>query len=208
MAILTRSVYKALTGIPTADTSYDSLLDDIIAVAEAFAARYLGWDSLEADDYTETYDGNGDRTIWLRHWPANTVTSVSYVDSAGTATAYAASDYIVNSMDGALHRASTGHDHGLYSPATFADRTGLPTRAHWPDGHQNIRVVYNGGYTTAPDDLVHLVVQLVDSLLATRRKDLIEAASSSLGGESVVFKSVVERDATLRSMFAGFRRFP
>lgn len=80
--------------------------------------------TFEAKDYTETYDGNGRRTLFLRWDPIVSVTTVT-VDS-DVWTDYAVRDGSVTLKYGAL----------------------------FPCGVDNVEVVYRAGYETPPEALV------------------------------------------------------
>lgn len=89
-----------------------------------------------AQDYTEYYDGDGSQTLYLDHYPVNSVTAL-YLDSEGdfgSGTEVSSSDYRLSSEMGRV----------------WLESTFLP---YYP---QSVKVVYSAGYAdvaSIPDDL-------------------------------------------------------
>lgn len=93
------------------------------AAVEARIGRRFG-----AQDYTETYDGNGRRTLYLRWDPIISVTSLT-IDS-GAWTNYVVRDGAITLTNGSL----------------------------FPENFGNVVVVYRAGYVEPPAALVQAVV--------------------------------------------------
>lgn len=164
MALTTSANYKSWAGL--AVSTYDTPIAAILTEAEALVASVLDR-TLETPgtDATEYYDGTGDDTIFLRRWPFVSVTSVSYLSSVASGlpsyTAYSAGSYYFTPTDGRLVRFASW-DVGFPD-----DPDGLPT---WPAGSGNIKVVYQGAYTssTVPADLVECIYEVISSILHGR----------------------------------------
>lgn len=106
------------------------------SVQEAIEARTGR--RFEAQDYTETYDGNGRRTLFLRWDPVISVTSVSVDSDAWT-------DWVAR--DGAVT---------------------LKYGSVFPEGVGNVEVVYRAGYATPPDALVQAGVYWAAAIFKDR----------------------------------------
>lgn len=111
----------------------------------------------EAQDYSETYDGNGRRTLYLRWDPVVSVTSVT-IDSG----LWASTSYVVR--DGAVT---------------------LKNGSWFPCGIGNVEIDYRAGYTTPPDALVQAVVYWSAAIFKDR--DRIGISSSGAGGQSTSY---------------------
>ena len=106
------------------------------SVQEAIEARTGR--RFEAQDYTETYDGNGRRTLFLRWDPVISVTSVSVDGDALT-------DWVAR-------------DNGVT----------LKYGSVFPEGIGNVEVVYRAGWEVAPPALVQAGVYWAASLFKDR----------------------------------------
>jgi hypothetical protein len=106
-------------------------------------------------DFTETYDGEGQRTILLDNFPVTAVNSVSV--AAGLS---------------ALVLAAAGGTTGNTSGYRFKADTGELTRIGgvWPCGYDNVSVFYTAGRgTTAPEPVVGATLLLVQHLWQTTK---------------------------------------
>jgi len=165
MSLTSASEYKTYAGI--SGSTYDSRLATLVSAAEAFVARYCGR-TFESATYTHTFDGSGNDTLQLRAWPVTSITSVTEIYIDGTTEAYDSDTYRFDSASGVLSRVFTGKGRWLGVPASEFTRWGSTEYQRFgsgyvfPQGYQNIRVVYVGGYATIPDDLKLLVWKIVD----------------------------------------------
>lgn len=164
MALTTSSGFKTWAG--KSDSVQDTAIAAILTEAEALVANVLDRRLETAgSDVTEYYDGTGDDTIFLRGWPLVSLTSVSYLSSvsAGVAafTAYDSDGYYTIAADGRLVK-YTGIDTGFGDPQD--------TEPFWAEGAGNIKVVYQGGYTssTIPADLVECIYEVISMILHGR----------------------------------------
>ena len=168
MALVTRANYKTRAGI--AVTTFDSVIDLLIAEAEQKIANYCDRVLEDAgSDITEYYDGTGSEVLYLNAYPVASVTSVSYLSSVSSGvpsyTVYAGTDYYFNPNTGELIR---------YASEDYAFGDSDTPFACWPSGHKNLKVVYQGGYTssTVPGDLSSTIYDLIAMLLAARNGTL------------------------------------
>lgn len=133
--------------------SRGTLLAAIGSAVQAAVEARIGR-RFEAQDYTETQDGNGRRTLYLRWDPIVSVTSVT-IDSG----LWASTSYVVR--DGSIT---------------------LTNGSWFPCGVGNVVVVYRAGYETPPDALVQAVVYWSASIFKDR--DRIGISSIGAGGQS------------------------
>lgn len=141
----------------------DAALGALITAASCDFLQRCNRDSIKIADYTEQYDGNGNRTNPLLHYPISAVTAVS--------------------IDGAPVPASSGACVGGY----LFDRFCLRLIGYcFTPGVQNVVVTYSAGYAVIPPE----VTQAVNSICASwwRRRQWTDQASKSLAGEVVAFR--------------------
>lgn len=169
-ALTTKAVVKETLDISV--TTWDDLIDRLINSATEKIEDMMGGRRIKdsGEDIIEYYDGDPDgigiRELQLKKWPINDFTSVAYRSGAYDSPTWnvysASSDYRRDDVKGVLY-----FDHFL------------------PIGRQNIRVIYQGGYTTIPDDIERLCVELV--VKEFRKRKSAGISNESLGGGSIVF---------------------
>ena len=79
--LVTLAQMRAYLNMPTAQTGKDDLLIDLLDSYNAEMQLYLGVSMINAT-YTESYDGNGTRCLFLKHYPIVSVTSLTLDDTA------------------------------------------------------------------------------------------------------------------------------
>ena len=72
---------RAFLSIPVAQTGKDSLLISLLDAYNGKMENYLGVTMINTT-YTEYYDGNGTDTLFLKHYPIVSITSLSIDDTA------------------------------------------------------------------------------------------------------------------------------
>ncbi len=166
-ALCTNQKVKDYLGLT--ETDFDVVIDDLIDRCtdwiETICARRF---KDAASDITEYHDGglpNRPRTkLFLKRYPINAVTSIAYRSgdyNNPTWNIYnAASDFIRVNNSGIIQ---------FVFP--------------FPAGTQNIRVIYQGGYTTIPNDLEHLCIKLVAKEFQKRKSQGVD--TESIGGASI-----------------------
>ena len=154
---------KAWLGI-TAVTD-DALITRLITAVSNFFRTTTGR-IFDVEAYTETRSGNGQRTLYLRQYPIQSITvlvvnGVTIPAVAGNAFTLGRVGYIYSG------------DHITLLGYEF-------TR-----GMDNILISYSAGYPTIPYDLAQAAIELV--CFKYKEKERIGHESKSLAGETVAF---------------------
>jgi hypothetical protein len=160
MGLISLANVKTLWGIT--DSSQDAVLNLLIAQCSARCATYVGH-VLEATNLTEYYRGTGTCDLVLLNWPVNSITSVHEdmgAEWGQAADAFAAATELVAGVDYSLRKDGGGGQarSGILrrigtvwqKPTIYVPGTISPTPA---ETSGTIRVVYNAGFATIPDDL-------------------------------------------------------
>lgn len=193
MALTTLADVKTFLGI--SDTSEDVKLTAMVSQADAAIKQYCGR-QLESASRTEYYDGDGTAALLLRQRPVTSVTSV-HVDEGGYAgqgtdafpstTAWTAgTDFFVRFTDESER--NTGELVAIKGPGTFTADGDPRTWGSWPNGTGNIKVIYLGGYTAVPDDLL-LAANLIVSEMRNTAEVGRDLSGEHLGGYSYTLAS-------------------
>lgn len=190
-ALTTFSRYQALRGsglAPNSDQAQVELLINAVTEdGEALAGRLLkartygaGAGLLDPHDF----DGSGTDTLILPAYPVNTVTHV-YIDDTwvfGAGTEVDSGDYTWYPDEGLL----------VYPRGTF------------PKGRKNVRVEYNGGFSTVPDRIQRATVEAVVWNLSRLRGNSIGMRTQSTdAGVSSSFE--IEMPLSARRVFENLR---
>jgi hypothetical protein len=158
----------------TFDNDPDDGITALIAAAtghiEREADRYA---SLEAGSRTETFDGPESAAIWLRHTPVNSITSITVDGTALTSAQY------------------------KFTAAGRVIRVAAGRERSWSTSKvQTVAVVYNGGYSTVPEDLKDICARSVArAFQAGAGYAAVPAAAAGIrqvalqGSDSVTFAS-------------------
>lgn len=154
MALLTQSDLEAVVQRDFTNDS-DPTVAQLLASVEGFIDAIAGR-AIEAADYTIEFDGTGDKYLYVPYGPINTVTSVT--------------------VDGDTWTLDT--DYKWRSDGRFVALGG-----EWPQGDQNVEIVFNGGYATAPAGYV-----TVGSAIAKRLYE--EGATSGNSPDGVVQETI------------------
>lgn len=167
-ALTTLETVKDHIGIDAADTTWDNRIKFLINGFSEFIESYAGR-GLAKGTFTQKLDSYGHGKIYLRTWPILSITSIK-IDNV----LVSAGDYLPYNEQGSILYRSGG----------------------WPDGDQNIEVIYSGGYVlpkdadddnprTLPYDIELACVKGVGNLL--NKSDAEGVRSSNSGGMSVNF---------------------
>lgn len=182
MALITAT--EAKTFIPTlSGTTQDTLLDTLIARADAVMATYCGIPvagsasvpTFEDTTYTEYPPAprENPRAISVQGWPIVSITS-AHVDadwSYGSSTLVPSADLVLDSPTGTIWLAPS---------SSWA----------WGRGDRVNRIVYVGGYATAPEDLKQACGLLVAHWFRLRNSQGRQNASGQSG-------NVTNKDETI-----------
>ena len=158
--------YKTYAGL--SGTSQDSQLTMYLGMASGFVRNACGRDptnGFELTARTEKYNGTGIESFRTVEKPITVLTSVSWLDADGTATAITATDYRWE-PDGIITWAAAYRGpvagFGDYGRSYY----GLNVCPNWGNEPQSIQVVYTAGFSTIPADLQWVVCQIVDAMRA------------------------------------------
>jgi len=202
MAVITNTEYKTYAGITGSDL--DTVITNLIAELTAKAERYTNR-TFEQATLTETYDGDDSQLIQLRSPPIGTLTSVSTLDDSGNSTALDSTTYRVNTLNGWLHRLPVSDPSRITTDAYGSYETiGNLSGVRFPRGHQNVVVVYQGGWATIPDDLKLAYYRMLDALLPQRGQDL-SLSSESMGSYSWTRGGLDALEGLMEEHFGPFR---
>lgn len=172
-------------GVSTYDTVLEYLIDSVTLWIEGeCGGRRLFDGATEVTEYYDGDDGTGKSKIFLKRYPVQSITSVSYnsgTSGTPTWTAFDADDYERDDNEGVLHFLSS-----------------------LPKGRQNIKVKYKSGYvTTIPQDLDVACCKMVAKEFDKRKSQGV--LSESVGGGSVSWNENV--DPSVLSVIRKYRRF-
>ena len=179
---------KAWLTVSAGITANDALLSRlIIAVSLEFLREIGRTDFYPAADYTETREGDGDVRMVLRHWPVNSIASLTI---AGASIA-ASSDQI--------------------APGYYID-TGLDPERLWElylagglsfTDIAPVVVTYNAGYAAVPADAAQAVIEWVG--YRYKSQQWIGTTSAHVQGESVQTQIAV-MPPTVQAVINRYRR--
>ena len=170
-ALTTVAAAKSHLGILAGDTSQDAVLERFINSASARIENYINRKVLKRA-YTEYQDGRGNDRILLRQWPADKPTELwDDVDNEFTDpnNQFDAPDFVLEETS----------DGGIGVVLVDGQR--------FNRGNQNIKIVYEAGYSTVPYDLQDACLFIVDYLYAIKQDRRVGVSSKSKNGESVQF---------------------
>lgn len=154
-SLVTWANAKYLLGLDEEDrTKAEFILNATTARAEHIAKRLLA-----ARSVTKDLDGTGSPRLLLPVWPINSVSRVN-IDSTGT---FASADDI------------DSDDYRVYSEEGYI---ALVYRT-FTAGIQNVRVVWNGGFSTIPYDLQMAAIECL-------KWNLLRLAGESIGVRNVI----------------------
>lgn len=154
---------KTWLPIPSTTMADDAKISRLITATSADFMRAVNRPDFLAATYTELREGDGATRIVLRHWPVNTVASLTV---GGTTVPAASSDHVTTPgwyIDSDLdpERQAQVYLAGL----TFTDAA-------------IVAITYNAGYTAVPGDVAQAVIDWVayrykgiPNIGATRRRD-------------------------------------
>jgi len=159
------SVARAQQAEQLADVD-SSLLAVLITAASRAIVAWCGREFV-SQTFSETYDGDGTRRLHLRQFPVTSLTSVTITDTDGTEYDIATTAFRVDGVAGIIE----------FKPDAADDFT------WFPEGFQNVAVVYVAGYTTVPEHVQEACVLTVAAMAADDKLDP-RLAAETLGSYS------------------------
>ena len=163
MSILSKTDVKLFLNIPTATTTDDTLLDKLIACAEADALVQVGGLISTVSTFTELSDGDGKSgELVLRNGPVSTITGLFddvtrafASDTEISSDLYAVSESGVLKLDGLV----------------------------FSKGIQNVKVVYTAGYTAVPEDYKKALIFMAMADYMGVKTRINAVADDEIGGK-------------------------
>jgi hypothetical protein len=166
-ALVSLATTKDHMEIPSANTSQDIRLERLINTASTMIENQCSR-KLKQTTVTEYQDGRGSDRILLREYPASKPSAL-YIDNDWAWGA----DTLID---------STSYD--ILNDSEVILASGLYFRS----GRRNIKITYQAGFSTIPDDLVQAALMLVEYMYAATNDRRIGVSSKSKNGEQVYFK--------------------
>ena len=164
MSIIQKADVKLFLNIPTATTPDDTLLDKLIACAEADAEVQVGGQISTISTFVELFDGDGESgQVLLNNGP---VTSVDAVYDDVTR----------------VYGAETLVSAGIYN-VTAAGVLKLDPGFFFTRGVQNVKVEYHAGYSAVPEDYKKALVYMVMADYMGVKTRINAVADDEIGGK-------------------------
>lgn len=180
-ALTTVADVKSYMGITHTDD--DTMLEDLIDECSDMIEQYVDRKIKDSGAVTEYYNGSLNGKIFVRQYPVNSITSLAYASGTLDAPTWniisASSGYILDQFSGVLNVANM-----------FV-------------GARNYRLIYRGGFTTVPSDIVRACKICVAD--AYHRRDSDGAVNESVGGASVGWDADIPMRA--QKILNKYRRF-
>lgn len=126
--LTTRDKVKAYLNIT--DSSYDARIDALLDPASQIIEDYLNRKIVQQAHTLETYDGSGNKKLWLNHYPINSVTLVKSVDPM---------------TDEDLQTFADPEDYVIHKDLEYLIKWGV-----WAKGVNKYVITYNAGYNPVP----------------------------------------------------------
>jgi uncharacterized phiE125 gp8 family phage protein len=174
MALTTMTKLKAHLKI-SADTD-NALLAVLVIAAQKLIEKYCGC-KFDAADYTEYYDGTGEQDLYLNNRPVNSVASL-YIDLE---RAYGSDSLLVAETDYTIYK-----NEGRVRILSLLTNVAYQNPGRIPVGEKAVKVTYNAGYASIPEDL-ELAANEMAAFLYNSRGTSSNKQSISVGGYSESF---------------------
>lgn len=188
--LCTREDLKTYLRIPSTDTSQDAFLDHLVTRTTAFIQSYTRQTLLETT-HTEYFSGNGSSRTVVKEMPVTAVTVLTDDKSGQADFDYTDADLNV--------------EFGFEEWGLIVLMNGLTFRK--PDSiypPRNYKVTYTAGYSSVPDDLRQVAVELAARTYYRKEHQKQGKATHSLGGETVTY-TADELTSMQRAMLAPFK---
>lgn len=192
-ALTTVANEKSYLGLTV--STHDTLLELLINACSEWIENECGNRTLQdsGEDITELHDGDFDGTnrnkIFPKQWPLNSITSIEYKTgslSSPTWVEFTTDEYTTDDVAGIIY--FTGFTSGLSSIH--------PNR-------QNIRLIYQGGFTTTPSDLELACLKMTAKEFDKRKSQGV--TKEGVGGGAVDWNE--ELDPSVSKIINKYRRF-
>jgi hypothetical protein len=176
-ALTTVGNAKQHLGIMPADTTQDDILTRMINAASQKIEHYCDR-KFKKRQYTEFYDGRGNDRMLLRNWPCDKPTELW--DDPGNE--FTSSTNLIDPADFVVEQSSDGGI-GIV----------LVNGLRFSRGNQNVKVVYDAGYSAVPYDIEDACLFAVEFLYTMKQDRRIGVSSKGKNGESTQFREDLPR---------------
>ena len=161
MSLVTLGDYK--TALDITGNTEDTKLTQYASEIEAKVQNYIGREIELITEITEMYDGNGGHYLMPKQWPVYEITSVEIYD--GTTAGVESWDTWVLGTD--------------YDRLFYRDGYIYVDGATFPEGVENIRLTYDAGYETTPNDIQNACKKLMKLTYMKIDHNLLGVSSKS-----------------------------
>lgn len=174
-ALTTLATAKEHLGIPTGTTTFDDLIARFINEATGRIETFCDRKLKKRTGIIEFQDGIAQDRILLDQWPA-TKPSELWIDPTGLFTD---TQYRLDPSTYALDVSARGEGIGVVL---------LGGRA-FPRGTKNIKAIYDGGYTTVPDELEGCCLWYVQFMYDMRTERTVGLESKGKNQENTSYRA-------------------
>jgi hypothetical protein len=159
----------------------NELIERLITAKTSAIANYIGHDFVLASDYTEYYNGDGGRRLYTDNYPINSVTLLNDdIDwDFDSSTDISSDDY----------RISNDKRYILLKDDIFTE------------AQQNVKITYNAGYTSIPDDLKQVCVEEVSRSYNEKLNIGISSRTDAKGGTTRVEKGWMKQSVEVMDRY-------
>lgn len=173
-ALTTLAIAKEHLGIPVLTTTFDNVVTRMINEATGKIETFCDRKLKQRTGIVEFQDGFANDRILLDQWPALKPTEL-WIDSSGEFTdvslKLAADQY-------ALDVSARGEGIGV----------ALTKRCFFPRGIKNIKVIYDGGFATIPDELEGACLWTVSFLYDMRNSNSVGVETKGKNQENTTYR--------------------
>ena len=152
----------------------DAFLSNLVLRATSFIETYCNR-QLASREFTEHYSGDGTNSIMLPNTPITAITQIKD-DKSGQADF----DYDDTDENDAFSYESWGKLLLTNGDVFHEPSSTYPLR--------NYKIIYTGGYATAPEDLRQVCVELAAAKFYLKDKQRQGIASKSVGGQTITYR--------------------
>jgi len=169
---------KEHIGIPTGSTSFDDVVQRFINQATEKIEKMTGRRLKQRTGIAEYQDGLGNNRILLDEWPAVKPTEL-WIDSTSDFTDVTKK---LTTDQYELELSSRGEGIGIVLVG------GSNCHRLFPKGTRNIKIVYDGGYATVPDDLEGACLWMVEFFYQQRSDNSVTVMVKGKNQENTTFR--------------------
>lgn len=173
-ALTSLATAKEHLGIPVLNITFDALITRFINEASGKIETFCDRKLKQRTGIIEYQDGFAQDRILLDQWPATKPTEL-WIDSSGLFTDVANK---LDLADYALDVSARGEGIGV----------ALVNRCFFPRGTKNIKVVYDGGFATIPDELEGACLWTISFLYDMRNNQSVGTQTKGKNQENTTYR--------------------